>query len=101
MNNLKLGTFFMNFMGWYIIGMGLLMVFVTEIMFISDFGVYTGQTYEQYYATNLRRDLRMADYIRRIPMAIARVSFSDVTDDTLHEASSIVSESIETWFSEN
>jgi DNA replicative helicase MCM subunit Mcm2 (Cdc46/Mcm family) len=54
---------------------------------------------EKYYATNLRRDLRMADYIRRIPLAIARASFSDVTDSTLLEAASIVSDSIETWFS--
>ncbi|MFX0048013.1 MAG: hypothetical protein ACFE8G_07575 [Candidatus Hermodarchaeota archaeon] len=52
MNNLKLGTFFMNFMGFYIIGMGILMIFVTEIMFISDFGVYTGMTYEQYFASD-------------------------------------------------
>ena len=42
----------MNFMGWYIIGMGLLMIFVTEIMLISDFGVYTGITYEQYLASD-------------------------------------------------
>jgi len=49
MNNMKLGTFFMNFMGWYIIGMGLLMIFVTEIMFISDFFEYTGLTYQQYF----------------------------------------------------
>ena len=54
---------------------------------------------EKYYATNLRRDLRMADYIRRIPLAIARASFSDVTDSSLLEAASIVSESIETWLS--
>jgi hypothetical protein len=52
MDNMKLGTFFMNFMGFYILGMGLLMIFVTEIMFISDFGVYTGQTYQEYLATN-------------------------------------------------
>ena len=49
---MKLGTFFMNFLGWYIVGMGILMIFVTEIMFISDFFEYTGITYQQYLATN-------------------------------------------------
>jgi DNA replicative helicase MCM subunit Mcm2 (Cdc46/Mcm family) len=52
---------------------------------------------EQYYETTLRRDLRMADYIRRIPFAIARSSFSQVDDYTLEEAGTIVNESIETW----
>ena len=56
---------------------------------------------ETHYSTNLRRDLRMADYIRRIPLAIARASFSDVTDNTIEEASSIVADSIDTWFSES
>ena len=42
----------MNFMGWYIVGMGLLMIFLTEIMFISDFGVYTGVTYQQYFISD-------------------------------------------------
>jgi len=52
MNNMKLGTFFMNFMGCYIVGIGFLMIFVTEIMFISDFFEYTGLTYQQYYETS-------------------------------------------------
>lgn len=41
----------MNFMGCYIVGIGILMIFVTEIMFISDFFEYTGLTYQQYYET--------------------------------------------------
>ena len=53
---------------------------------------------EEYYSSNLRRDLRMADYIRRIPLAIARASFSPVSDDILEEASLIISDSIKTWF---
>ena len=53
---------------------------------------------EKYYSTNLRRDLRMADYIRRIPFAIARASFGSVDDAVLQMASSIIHESIETWF---
>ena len=52
---------------------------------------------EKYYNTNLRRDLRMADYIRRIPMAIARASFSPIENDTLDEATLIIEDSIETW----
>ncbi|MFO8078325.1 MAG: hypothetical protein R6U21_06770, partial [Thermoplasmatota archaeon] len=52
---------------------------------------------EKYYSTNLRRDLRMADYIHRIPLAIARASFSPITNDTLKEATSIISDSIATW----
>lgn len=54
---------------------------------------------ESYYASNLRRDLRMADYIRRIPMAIARASFTDVSDEILEETESIIKESINTWIS--
>jgi len=42
----------MNFMGCYIVGIGFLMIFVTEIMFISDFFEYTGLTYQQYYETS-------------------------------------------------
>jgi len=52
---------------------------------------------EKYYSTNLRRDLRMADYIRRIPLAIARASFSPMDNKVIKEASSIFEESIETW----
>jgi len=52
---------------------------------------------ENYYATTLRRDLRMADYIRRVPLAIARASFSAVDDDIIKEATSIFKESIKTW----
>jgi hypothetical protein len=54
MDNMKLGTFFMNFMGFYILGMGILMIFVTEIMFISDFYEYTNHayTYQEFLAIN-------------------------------------------------
>ncbi|UCD13415.1 MAG: hypothetical protein JSW60_07620 [Thermoplasmatales archaeon] len=52
---------------------------------------------EKYYNTTLRRDLRMSDYIRRIPFAIARSSFSSVDDDAVREAGNMVEESIETW----
>ena len=52
---------------------------------------------EKYYSTNLRRDLRMADYIRRIPLAIARSSFSSADNNVIEEAASIIEESIDTW----
>jgi DNA replicative helicase MCM subunit Mcm2 (Cdc46/Mcm family) len=52
---------------------------------------------EKYYNTTLRRDLRMSDYIRRIPFAIARSSFSSVDDNVVQDADRIVKESIETW----
>ena len=52
---------------------------------------------ETYYNTALRRDLRMSDYVRRIPLAIARASFSDVDDEVIEQAGDIMRESIETW----
>ena len=61
--------------------------------YISDMN----EVVEKYYNTNLRRDLRMADYIRRIPLAIARASFSNVDDNVVKEAGNIVKESVQTW----
>lgn len=52
---------------------------------------------EIYQSTNLRRDLRMGDYIRRIPLSIARASFKDVDSDVLDESRNILEESIEGW----
>jgi len=52
---------------------------------------------EEHYTTKLRRDLRMGDYMRRIPQAIARASFSDVEDETLDEAERILHDSIKSW----
>ena len=52
---------------------------------------------ESFYATNLRRDLRMGDYIRRIPMAIARSQFSSVDDSVVNLAGDIVKHSINEW----
>ncbi len=52
---------------------------------------------EDYYTTTLRRDLRMADYLRRIPFAIARAGFSPVDDTVIQEASRIITDSIQTW----
>jgi len=52
---------------------------------------------EDHYNTTLRRDLRMSDYLRRIPLAIARSSFSSVDNKVLVEAEALIKESIETW----
>jgi hypothetical protein len=52
---------------------------------------------EQHYNTTLRRDLRMSDYLRRIPLAIARSSFSPVDNKVLVKAETLIKESIETW----
>jgi len=52
---------------------------------------------EEHYHTGLRRDLRMGDYIRRVPQSIARASFGDVTDETLRSAEDIFRTSVESW----
>lgn len=52
---------------------------------------------EDHYNTTLRRDLRMSDYLRRIPLAIARSSFTAVDNKVLAEAEILIKESIETW----
>jgi len=61
---------------------------------------YTNQIYEVYQRflkTPLRRDLRMADYAKRAPLAIARASFSDVDDKILKEAMELINESLKSW----
>jgi DNA replicative helicase MCM subunit Mcm2 (Cdc46/Mcm family) len=52
---------------------------------------------EEHYSTTLRRDLRMSDYLRRIPRALARSSFNPVDNKVLGEAEHLIEESIETW----
>jgi DNA replicative helicase MCM subunit Mcm2 (Cdc46/Mcm family) len=52
---------------------------------------------ETHYSTSLRRDLRMSDYLRRIPLAIARASFGPVDNRVLQKAETLIQESIETW----
>ena len=52
---------------------------------------------ERYSGTAIRRDLRMTDYLKRIPDAIARAGFSEVTDETLDKALELVKESIQAW----
>jgi DNA replicative helicase MCM subunit Mcm2 (Cdc46/Mcm family) len=52
---------------------------------------------EEHYNTTLRRDLRMSDYLRRIPEAIARSSFSSIDNKVLLKAETLIDESIGTW----
>jgi hypothetical protein len=54
---------------------------------------------EEHLKSPLRRDLRMGDYAKRIPYCIARASFSDVTDEVLAEAISLVKDSLSAWIS--
>lgn len=47
--------------------------------------------------TPLRRDARMSDYARRLPMAIARSEFRDVEDEDLKLALEIFEVSLQEW----
>ncbi|UCE09029.1 MAG: hypothetical protein JSW61_08530 [Candidatus Thorarchaeota archaeon] len=51
-SSVKIGSILMHAMGWFTLVMALLWVFITEIMFVSDFLAYTGQTYADYLAAN-------------------------------------------------
>ena len=57
----------------------------------------TDKIFQKYSNTPLRRDLRMGDYAKRIPMAIARAEFSDVTNKILDKAEKILDESLKLW----
>jgi DNA replicative helicase MCM subunit Mcm2 (Cdc46/Mcm family) len=64
---------------------------------VDDYIQHVNDIVEQYYSTKLRRDLRMADYVRRIPYAIARSLFSSVDNRIVKEAGQLIEESIATW----
>jgi hypothetical protein len=53
-DKIKIGSQIILFLGMYTSVMSILWIFVTEIMFVSDFAAYTGQTYSSYLATNPR-----------------------------------------------
>jgi hypothetical protein len=53
--------------------------------------------YERFLRTPLRRDLRMADYARRVAFAMARATFSNVDDTVLKEAMELINESLKSW----
>ncbi len=52
---------------------------------------------EEHINTPLRRDIRMKDYLRRVPEAIARAEFSPVQDHHLQAALDLFRRSLETW----
>lgn len=52
---------------------------------------------EKHINTQLRRDLRMGDYLRRVALALARSEFTDVTDETVEKAYGFISETICDW----
>jgi hypothetical protein len=52
---------------------------------------------EEHINTPLRRDIRMKDYLRRVPEAIARSEFSPVQDRHLEAALELFRKSLETW----
>ena len=52
---------------------------------------------EKYQGTPLRRDPRMGDYLRRVPMSIARAEFRNVTDADLTSALGLFRQSVEDW----
>jgi len=54
---------------------------------------------EKYQGTPLRRDPRMGDYLRRVPMSIARAEFRNVTDADLTSALELFQQSVEEWTS--
>ncbi len=53
-SKIKIGSIIMLFLGWYTIAISILWIFVTEIMFVSDFAAYTGQSYSDYLTSNPR-----------------------------------------------
>ncbi|MHA1264787.1 MAG: hypothetical protein ACTSRS_06075 [Candidatus Helarchaeota archaeon] len=64
---------------------------------IKKYLEHTDEIFLKYSDTPLRRDLRMGDYVKRIPMAIARAEFSNITLETLKLAEHILSESLSIW----
>ncbi len=52
---------------------------------------------EKHINTPLRRDIRMRDYLRRVPEAMARAEFSPVEDRHLRDALSLFQASLKTW----
>ena len=52
---------------------------------------------ERYLKMPLRRDLRMGDYAKRMPLAIARASFSDVDSQVLEEAVQLMEDCAAVW----
>jgi len=48
----EIGSFFIHFLSWYTVVIALLWIFLTEIMFVSDFAYVTGFEYSEYLLIN-------------------------------------------------
>jgi DNA replicative helicase MCM subunit Mcm2 (Cdc46/Mcm family) len=64
---------------------------------IDAYSARVNKLIDQYMGTSLRRDLRMADYAMRIPVAMARATFSDVDGATLEKAATLMEAALEAW----
>ncbi len=51
-SSVKIGSWFMIAMGIYALITAVLLIFVTEMAFVSDFGAYTGQPYADFLTSN-------------------------------------------------
>ncbi|MFX1322336.1 MAG: hypothetical protein ACFFAQ_11910 [Promethearchaeota archaeon] len=47
-SKIKIASYLMSILGWYTIVISILWIFLTEIMFVSDFEAFTGDTYSDY-----------------------------------------------------
>lgn len=47
-SKIKIGSKLIVLLGWYTVVISVLWIFLTEIMFVSDFAAYTGNTYNDY-----------------------------------------------------
>ena len=66
-------------------------------MEIDDYLEKVNNLVEAHMRTPLRRDVRMGDYAKRIPFAIARASFGNVDSRILQEAIQLIEDSIAAW----
>ncbi len=52
---------------------------------------------ERYRSSALRRDTRMTDYARRVPMALAKSEFRDVNDGDLEKSLDLFKNALDSW----
>ena len=67
---------------------------------VREYSKAVRELVEKYQATPLRRDARMCDYARRLPLSIARSEFRDVEDEDLERSLDIFRRCIDSWFTE-
>lgn len=82
---------------WVKLARGHVPQIVVSKLKVNEYLEYCDKVYQEYHTTPLRRDLRMGDYAIRIPKAIARAEFSDITGETIEKAKEILETSIKEW----